>query len=418
MNIPNHFSLAELFCGPGGLAVAARKAKLMHNGRAFSIEPVWANDIDDATCRTYAWNIKQRALEEVPDAVVCRDINSITDLGSLPEFDALAFGFPCNDFSNVGETKGLDGFYGPLYTHGVRFINERNPLWFLAENVGGLHSANEGNAFKHILRDLKRSGDHGGYTLTPHLYRFEQYGVPQARHRIIIIGIRNDLGKTFRVPKPLFTYPDSMVSAQRAIDGPWMPPDTLNCEETKHTPDVIHRLGCIPPGRNAWYLDEISQLSDARLREEAKKWPMFAGIKLPSTEKLREILSDAQMDVKSARMSHIYKRLDPHRPSYTITGSGGGGTHVYHWAEPRALTNRERARLQTFPDDFEFLGSKESVRKQIGMAVPPEGARHIFRAVLMTLANIPYESVPANLLTMDDDELDLDAAFENGEDQG
>ena len=95
-------------------------------------------------------------------------------------------------------------------------------------------------------------------------------------------------------------------------------------------------------------------------------------------------------------MSMIYKRLDPVKPSYTITGSGGGGTHVYHWKENRALTNRERARIQTFPDNFEFMGSKESVRKQIGMAVPVQGARIILRSVLMTLEKINYPFVKEN----------------------
>lgn len=97
------------------------------------------------------------------------------------------------------------------------------------------------------------------------------------------------------------------------------------------------------------------------------------------------------------KISQIYKRLDPDKPSYTITGSGGGGTHVYHWSENRALTNRERARLQTFPDDFVFEGSKESVRKQIGMAVPAQGAKIIFEAVLKTFAGIDYPSVEPRL---------------------
>lgn len=70
---------------------------------------------------------------------------------------------------------------------------------------------------------------------------------------------------------------------------------------------------------------------------------------------------------------------------------------MYHWEEPRALTNRERARIQTFPDDFVFLGNKESVRKQIGMAVPPEGAKIIFEAVFKTLLDIPYDSVNATM---------------------
>ena len=85
------------------------------------------------------------------------------------------------------------------------------------------------------------------------------------------------------------------------------------------------------------------------------------------------------------------------KPSYTVTGSGGGGTHVYHWKEPRALTNRERARLQTFPDEFIFSGSKESVRAQIGMAVPVDGAKIILEALLKTFAKQDYPSVPPSI---------------------
>ena len=111
-----------------------------------------------------------------------------------------------------------------------------------------------------------------------------------------------------------------------------------------------------------------------------------------------DIPEDLQLKVKGAKISQIYKRLDPDRPAYTVTGSGGGGTHIYHWSEPRALTNRERARLQTFPDDFKFEGKKEQVRKQIGMAVPCKGAQIIVEAVLNTFAGIEYLSVPCNII--------------------
>ena len=110
-----------------------------------------------------------------------------------------------------------------------------------------------------------------------------------------------------------------------------------------------------------------------------------------------DLPEDLQLNIKGARISQIYKRLDPSKPSYTVTGSGGGGTHIYHWAEPRALTNRERARLQTFPDTYEFQGSKESVRKQIGMAVPCEGAKIIFEAILKCFAGVEYPYVEANI---------------------
>ena len=82
--------------------------------------------------------------------------------------------------SAMGEHKGLKGKFGPLYTYGLEIMNRYKPDWFIAENVGGIRSANEGNAFK-ILEDLKNSGD--GYNITTHLYKFEEYGIPQSRHR-------------------------------------------------------------------------------------------------------------------------------------------------------------------------------------------------------------------------------------------
>ena len=119
----------------------------------------------------------------------------------------------------------------------------------------------------------------------------------------------------------------------------------------------------------------------------------FAGV---SDYMLKKRIEDCRLRCTKARMSHIYRRLHPDKPSYTITGSGGGGTHVYHYKEHRALTNRERARIQTFPDNFEFVGSKESVRKQIGMAVPVLGAKIILKSILKTFANIDYPSIKEN----------------------
>ena len=92
------------------------------------------------------------------------------------------------------------------------------------------------------------------------------------------------------------------------------------------------------------------------------------------------------MNVKNARISQLYKKLDPTKPAYTVIGSGGGGMKMYHYAENRCLTNRERARLQTFPDDFVFSGNNASVRKQIGMAVPPKLSQVIFESVLCAFA--------------------------------
>ncbi len=347
------FTLAELFCGPGGLALGASKASVTAKGKNYRVKPIWANDIDPNACRTYARNIHPTDSE----AVVCGPVQKI-NFKKVPPFDCLAFGFPCNDFSIVGEQKGFDGHYGPLYTYGVKAIRAHNPLWFIAENVSGLQSANNGAAFTNILKDLEAAGR--GYILTTHLYKFEDYSVPQFRHRLVIVGIRRDLELEFQVPAP--TTAGKHISARTALEVPPIAPNAANTESTRMGESVVERLKHIPPGKNAWY----------------------EGI----PEHLR-------LNVKTTRLSHIYKRLHPDKPSYTITGSGGGGTHVYHWKEHRALTNRERARLQSFPDDFIFEGSKESVRKQIGMAVPPVAAQIIIEAVLKTFAGIEYASVPA-----------------------
>lgn len=346
------FELAELFCGPGGLGLGAVSASVTDGeGRKLRVKSVWANDIHEDSCRTYARNIHGGNAS----AVICAPAEEI-DFQKIPDFDALAFGFPCNDFSIVGEQKGFHGKYGPLYTYGVKAIDIHNPKWFIAENVGGLQSANKGSAFSRILEDLENAGK--GYRLTTHFYKLEEYGAPQYRHRIVIIGIRKDLGLEFKVPAP--TTPNKHISAREALENPPIAKDAPNNELTKQSKTVVERLRHIPPGENAWY---------------------------------KGIPQRLRLNVNGARMSQIYRRLHPDKPSYTVTGSGGGGTHGYHWRESRALTNRERARLQTFPDNFIFEGSKESARKQIGMAVPPKCAQVIIEAVLKTFAEVPYKSI-------------------------
>lgn len=344
------FRLGELFCGPGGLAYAAINSKI--DNLEYRIIHKWANDYDLDTCNTYIRNI----CPDNSETVIHGDVRKL-DLETLGDIDALAFGFPCNDFSVVGEQKGFDGPFGPLYLYGIEILKKYRPLWFLAENVGGIKSANEGKAFEKIKTDMVESG----YKIYPNLYKFEQYGVPQARHRMIIVGIREDLPYEFKIPSPE-PYKNMDVTCKTALEVPKIPKNAANNELTKQSQQVIERLKYIKPGQNAFTAD---------------------------------IPEELQLKVKGAKISQIYKRLDPAKPSYTVTGSGGGGTHIYHYAEPRALTNRERARLQTFPDDFVFEGSKESVRKQIGMAVPQRGAKVIFEAILKTFAGISYESVEA-----------------------
>ena len=146
------------------------------------------------------------------------------------------------------------------------------------------------------------------------------------------------------------------MTVREALDESPLPHDAPNHERGLDSPDVVERLKLIPPGGNYEDVPEGHRLAVKGL------------------------------------ISHVYRRLDPDKPSYTMIAGGGGGTHGYHHAEPRRLSNREKARLQGFPDDFVFehgcgAGPRESrsiyprVRRQVGNAVPPPAAEVIVGAV-------------------------------------
>ena len=294
-----------------------------------------------------------------PDSVLCKDVREL-DIKSLGNISAFAYGFPCNSFSNVGEHKGIaNEKFGQLYWYGVEVLREYQPDWFIAENVSGIRSAGRGD-FQIILNDLRDSG----YNLTVNLYRAEDYGVPQTRHRVIIVGIRNDLDVIFRVPDPQPYAQD--ISARTALRD--IPSWASNQDERKLDSKVVTRLSLILPGENVWQAEE--RLGNA----------------FPDYLKIRT----------KTKISQIYRKLDPDKPAYTVTAAGGGGTFMYHWTN-RELTNRERARIQTFPDDYRFIGKYSSVRRQIGMAVPCRLANIVTTAILNSFACIDYPWVMPNI---------------------
>ena len=372
----HHFRMGELFSGPGGMALGARRAAAAVEG--IELEHAWANDYDLDTCRTYRHNIlvpeygeeavvvgTSRALSSGGGGVVHQNVHDL-DIEALGPIEGFAFGFPCNDYSLVGEWKGLEGEYGPLYTYGVKVLASKKPKWFVAENVSGLRGANEGEAFKQILEHLQEPEEGLRYRLVPHLYSFDEYDVPQRRQRIVIVGIRDDLDTHFRVPSPEI-YAERDVTAKTALTEPRIELGAPNHEYTRQSQDVVERLSYIGPGEHA-FSQQVLEIMPERLK-----------IKTRTT------------------ISTTYKKLEPGKPAYTVTGGGGGGSHMYHWAQNRALTNRERARLQSFDDDFVFHGRKDSVRKQVGMAVPVRGAEAIFTALFKSFANIDYPSIEANV---------------------
>ena len=348
------FKLGELFCGPGGLAYGALRST--SDDGSYALAHAWANDYDEDTCNTYRKNI----CPNDPESVYWSDVRDL-DIPSLGEIDAFCYGFPCNSFSNVGEHKGLaNEKFGQLYWYGIEVLKHYKPKWFVAENVSGIRSAGSGD-FQIILDDMREAG----YKLNVNLYKAEQYGISQTRHRVIIVGIRNDIPIEFHVPDPE-QYATCDISSRTALAN--IPSDAPNNEIRKLTNTVTKRLSYINPGENVWQAEE--RLGDA----------------FPEELKIKT----------KTKISQIYRKLDPDKPAYTVTASGGGGTFMYHWTN-RELTNRERARIQTFPDNYEFIGKYSSVRKQIGMAVPCRLSEIVITAILNCFAGIEYPWIEPNM---------------------
>ncbi len=177
---------------------------------------------------------------------------------------------------------------------------------------------------------------------------FANYGAAQLRERVLIVGVRNDLKHPFVLPTPTHS-PGNYVSSKKALVGAER---VRHNNEHQNIADKTRRmLTLIPPGGNFSAIPKSS--------------PLYV----------------------KGMISHVYRRLHPDEPSTTIIAGGGGGTWGYHYKEPRPLTNRERARLFGYPDDFVFVGSITEVRRQIGNSVPPAGIRPVAKAVYKYLRN-------------------------------
>lgn len=312
----------SLFSGCGGLDLG------------FHLEgykTIWANDFSEWACQSFE--------KYFGNVIVHGDITKIDPYKdkSIPECDLVLGGFPCQDFSIIWKQPGLNGKRGGLFRHFAEFVDAKKPKAFVAENVKGLLTANKRKAIDVIIKDFESIAP--GYIVKPHLYNFAEYGVPQFRERVLIVGIRKDTGFNFVHPKPI-CGPNAdrpYVTAGQALEG--VEKVELNNEQ----------LGC---------------------KEKTRKMLEL----IPEGGNFTDIPKDNPLYVKGM-ISHVYRRINRNEPAKTIIAAGGGGTWGYHYPEPRPLTNRERARLQSFPDDFEFVGSTTEVRRQIGNAVPPEGVR-------------------------------------------
>lgn len=345
---PQRYSAVSLFSGCGGMDLGAESS-----GRA---RIVWAADNDHWAVETYRRNIGKHIVEA-----------DITQIPVPPvSCDILLAGPPCQDYSTLWNHDGLKTARGNLFREVARFLNEMQPSGFVLENVPGLLSANNGTAWTLVRHALRSPGSFAGnrrrpavrYDISAQVVDMADLGVPQHRERLIVVGIRRDLGvRPPIIPTP---YAGRHITVGEALDRPPLPSDASNHERGLDSHDVVERLKLIGPGQNY------------------------------------EVIPAGHPLAVRGLISHVYRRLDPNKPSYTVIAGGGGGTHGYHHIEPRRLSNREKARLQGFPDDFVFEhgcgpGKRESrsayprVRRQVGNAVPPPAAQVIVSALASTL---------------------------------
>lgn len=310
-------SMISLFAGCGGLDLAFHRAG--YRSRL-------VNEYNADAARTFERNFNLR-VNQAP----IEDL----DMSKLPKVGLVTGGFPCQDFSQIWKRPGLKGTRGNLYTYYLEVVNRTKPKAFVAENVLGILTANGGRAINQIIADF--STIEPGYVVIPKVYNFADFGVPQYRQRVILVGIRVDTGFNFVHPVGQFGSGrrNPHRSAGLALSG--LDATYPNQEHMKIQPRTVEILKRIGPGGN--------------FTDIPKGDPYYV----------------------KGMISHVYRRIDPNKPSMTLIAGGGGGTWGYHYPEPRALTNRERARIQSFPDDFIFEGSFGEIRRQIGNAVPPVG---------------------------------------------
>ena len=312
----------SLFSGCGGMdkgfigdfAVFENRNKKYFSSNSFNI--VWANDIDPGAVETYKLNIGQH-IEAVDIAYIANE--------KIPDCDVVIGGFPCQDFSIAGKQKGFKAERGNLYKQMIRVVQNKKPKAFVAENVKNIlnpklwDSARNQPVIKTICEDFEKLG----YVVQYKCLNAPDYGIPQNRKRVFIVGIRNDIKSKFFFPEPM--HP--LMTSKEAIDDLW--------GKESDTKIFNH-----------------NQVSLAKFRPVSQNG-MQGNEMIPANAPSHTMRAEHHMNIQAH-----YRTLHPNDDTDDRS----------YW---RRLTVREAARLQTFPDQFKFVGSKSDCYKQVGNAVPP-----------------------------------------------
>ena len=297
-------NVVSLFSGAGGLDLGFIQA-----GHRI----VWANDLYEDAVKTYRLNLG--------DHIVLQNICDIAS-DDIPDSDIVIGGFPCQGFSVANTGRHEDDERNKLYLEMIRVIKDKSPKFFLAENVKGILSLGKGQVFRNIINDFQSLG----YNVEYRLLNAADFGVPQKRLRVVIVGVRSDLHMRFVYPEPTHSEQESMfcrkwVSVAEAFDG------------------------------------------------------------IPDPDKPNKIPNHVYSKYKITFNGYLgHRPIDANKPAPTVTARGdsrGGVVILPHPNGLRRMTCRELATIQSFPLDYQFVGGISSVCRQIGNAVPPMLAKAV-----------------------------------------
>ena len=345
----NGIRTLSLFSGGGGLDIGFEKA---------GFEILFATDFNHECCETLKLNRGVTLSEKL--SVLEHDITTL-DLDVLPkEIDMIIGGPPCQSFSASGRRAGgaagkLDK-RGNLFESYVKVVDRLKPKAFLFENVRGILSTNKGDDFKEIIAAFSALG----YTIEKRLLDAEDYGVPQQRERLFIVG--HKMGIPFLYPKPVFGPDSKLKTPYRKVgeyiaDIPFTERDEI---ETKFDGGrYSDLLPLVPPGEN--YLHFTAKRGYPN--------PVFA---------------------YRSRFSDFLYKANPDAPVKTLIASPGKYTGPLHW-DNRYLTVAEYKRIQGFPDEHEFFGDRAAQIRQIGNSVCPHVAYYMALAIREQIFGIPSE---------------------------
>jgi len=349
-----NYSVIELFAGAGGLALGLEQAGL---------KCVALNEIDHWAAETLRRNRPHwRVIED--------DIKNLDFSNLKGGVDLVAGGFPCQAFSYAGKKLGLMDARGTLFYEFARVVNEARPLICVGENVRGLLNHDHG----HTLEGMKSILEEIGYrVLDPKVLKAIFYKVPQKRERLFLIGIRNDISVNYEYPKPykkVYTLEDALKA------GELFPNDVPKSEGANYPLKKREILDLVPPG--GYWRDLPTYLQ----KEYMQKSYYLGGGK-----------------------TGMARRISWDEPCLTLTcNPAQKQTERCHPDETRPFTVREYARIQTFPDNWEFAGSVGNQYKQIGNAVPVNLAREIGFSIVKFL-NKTYDTYDFTERELDLDQL-------------